>query len=286
MSIFYHLTPCLANDIFLHPPLIHKIKQSDLSPVFTMAMATRDLVYSIDQEIADFFAKTTVTHSECDTFAKSVSAETSFLSLFKVYTAIQSTLGPIPNLLFSSVLRPSNWVLYRLQISLEAFTDNSPRSEISGTDRRVIEGKELLHMYFTSRVQGISSLDFILAHNTQVPENSPQSSSWRKTLVADIAKYAECSHILVTRTTNGLLLGAITPGCSVRFFALSWNGPQSAGKIYRDKLDRYKEELGLLLVSLLSRFHPIIQKFLGSLLAIFSLPMVLLHKDFGVATFL
>lgn len=69
----------------------------------------------------------------------------------------------------------------------------------------------------------------------------------------------------------------------VRFFALSWKGPQLVDQKYRDNLyNKYKEELHLLLVSLPDRFHPIIQKSLDSLPAIFSLPMVLLHKDFGV----
>lgn len=69
----------------------------------------------------------------------------------------------------------------------------------------------------------------------------------------------------------------------VRFFALSWKGPQHVDQTYRDNLyHRYQEELDSLLVSLPNRFHPLIQESLNSLPAIFSLPIVLLHKDFGV----
>lgn len=69
----------------------------------------------------------------------------------------------------------------------------------------------------------------------------------------------------------------------IRFFALSWKGPQDVDQTYRDNLYyRYKKELDLLLASLPDRFHPLIQVSLSSLPTIFSLPMVLLHKDFGV----
>lgn len=70
---------------------------------------------------------------------------------------------------------------------------------------------------------------------------------------------------------------------SCRFFALSWRGPQDVDQIYRDSLHRqYQEGLGLLLACLPGRFRPLIQESLSSLLAILSLPMVLLHKDFSV----
>ena len=52
---------------------------------------------------------------------------------------------------------------------------------------------------------------------------------------------------------------------------------------YRDSLyNQYKSELELLLISLPDRFRPLIQKSISSLSAIFSLPMVLLHRDFDV----
>jgi hypothetical protein len=45
---------------------------------------------------------------------------------------------------------------------------------------------------------------------------------------------------------------------------------------------RYKEELDLLLVSLPDRFHSVIKEPFDLLPAIFSLLMVLIHRDFGV----
>jgi hypothetical protein len=70
---------------------------------------------------------------------------------------------------------------------------------------------------------------------------------------------------------------------SRRFFAFAWRAPQDIDQAHRDSLRRrYEKELRLLFVSLPDRFRPIIQNSLDSMEAIFSLPMVLLHKDFGI----
>ncbi|KAE8408301.1 hypothetical protein BDV37DRAFT_192819 [Aspergillus pseudonomiae] len=118
-----------------------------------------------------------------------------------------------------------------------------------------MEGKEPVYIYVMDRIHGISYLDFILAHNSRISENSGTFSSWRRILLTDIA----------------------------RFFALPWNAPQTVTHPYRDGLHhQYEKELGLLLTSLPPRFCRFIQESLDSLLVILSLPMVLLHKDFGV----
>ncbi|KAJ5291517.1 hypothetical protein N7478_000768 [Penicillium angulare] len=218
-------------------------------------MATSDLEYSVDQEIADFFEKTTATRSACDILAKQ------HLGGNIVPVAVQGvcsyTVYAGPNAEFVVQFR-----LASLQLNME--TANLARSiyghfapcvTFLGQVGEVIESKEPLYIYVMSRVRGISYLDFILAHNRQVSENSPKFSSWRRNLVTDIAK----------------------------FFALSWKGPQNVDQTYRDNLYyRYKKELDSLLVSLPDRFHPLIQESLNLLPTIFSLPMVLLHKDFGV----
>ncbi|KAF7590026.1 hypothetical protein BBP40_003414 [Aspergillus hancockii] len=104
------------------------------------------------------------------------------------------------------------------------------------------------------RIQGISYLDFILA-NSRVPENSRRWSSWRTNLITNIAK----------------------------LFALSWMAPQDVDQPYRDRLrHQYERDLLLLLNSLPERFCPIIQDCVVALPVIFSLPMVLLRRVFGV----
>ncbi|KAG4441230.1 hypothetical protein IFR05_003278 [Cadophora sp. M221] len=86
------------------------------------------------------------------------------------------------------------------------------------------------------------------------PENSDENFVWRKTLMSDVA----------------------------RCFALSWKAPQEVDSNYHENLRRtYTKDLQLLLHALPPRFHQIIRKCLGSMDAILSLPMVLLHRDFG-----
>ena len=66
------------------------------------------------------------------------------------------------------------------------------------------------------------------------------------------------------------------------FFALSWKAAQEVDLDYRENLRRkYTKDLQLLLHCLPHRFHHIIHKCLGSMEAVLSLPMVLLHRDFG-----
>ncbi|KAG6356056.1 hypothetical protein INS49_015441 [Diaporthe citri] len=67
-----------------------------------------------------------------------------------------------------------------------------------------------------------------------------------------------------------------------RFFALAWKAPQEVDQAYRDCMaETFEKELQILLVTLPDRFHPITRATLASLPGIMSLPMVLLHKDFG-----
>ncbi|KAE8377383.1 hypothetical protein BDV26DRAFT_281897 [Aspergillus bertholletiae] len=87
-------------------------------------------------------------------------------------------------------------------------------------------------------------------------------SSWRKTLISDIAR-----HVKYFRSPSHQILTIVHQ------------------TYYDGLLTQYKKELGLLLTSLPPLgFHPLIQKSLGSLPDISSLPMVLLHKDFGVSS--
>jgi len=66
------------------------------------------------------------------------------------------------------------------------------------------------------------------------------------------------------------------------FFALSWKATQQVDSDYRENIRRtYTKELQLLLYSIPSRFHQTIQRCLDSIEAVLSLPMVLLHRDFG-----
>ncbi|KAK1767837.1 hypothetical protein QBC33DRAFT_610929 [Phialemonium atrogriseum] len=66
------------------------------------------------------------------------------------------------------------------------------------------------------------------------------------------------------------------------FLALSWNAPQPVSPEYRGRLGQtYLRDLRLLHAALSSRFQPIVQACTDSMDDILSLPMVLLHRDFG-----
>jgi hypothetical protein len=153
-------------------------------------MATSDLAYSIDQEIVDFFEKTTASRSACDTFAREhLGGNIIPVAVQGVYSY---TVYAGHNAEFVVQFR-----LASLQLSIEIanlargiYGHFAPRVTFLGQIGEVTESKESLHIYVMSRVRGISYLDFILAHNSQVPENSPKFSLWRKNLVVDIAKYA------------------------------------------------------------------------------------------------
>ncbi|KAL4898761.1 hypothetical protein BDV59DRAFT_207006 [Aspergillus ambiguus] len=218
-------------------------------------MATRSLEYSVDQEIANFFERTTATRSACDTFARE------HLGGNVIPVAVQGvcsyTVYAGPNAEFVAQFRLKSFRLNLETVNLARtiYGDFAPRVTFRGEIGEDAENKEALYIYVMSRIRGISYLDFILAHNSQVPENSVEFSLWRNNFVIDAA----------------------------RFFALSWKSPQVVDQIYRDSLhNQYERELELLLISLPDRFRPLIQRSISSLPCIFSLPMVLLHKDFGV----
>ena len=133
-----------------------------------------------------------------------------------------------------------------------------------------------------NRIQGISHPDFVLANG--FPENSDANFVWRKTLISDVAQYGSPSVFAYTpsRTTKMLHISERKVLIDYSFFALSWKAPQEVDSNYRENLRQmYTKDLQLLLHCLLPRFHQIIQKCLDSIKGILSLPMLLLHRDFG-----
>ncbi|KAK3984419.1 hypothetical protein QBC44DRAFT_301382 [Cladorrhinum sp. PSN332] len=159
------------------------------------------------------------------------------------------------------------WLHFPLETSALAktvFGDFAPDVTFKGQigDDHVDAGicqKEPLLIYVMTRMRGISQLDFLLAYDE--PENSPEWFQWRKTFMADLA----------------------------RFFSLAWKSPQTAAVHPTFKNDLglgYKKDMELLLTSLPERFHAIIQETIDFIPAIVDLPLVLLHKDFGACSIL
>ncbi|KAK2748363.1 hypothetical protein FQN57_001021 [Myotisia sp. PD_48] len=215
-------------------------------------MATSDMEYNANQQIAQFFEKTSTSRLTCDTYVKER------LGKDAIPVAIQGvcsyTVFAGPELVAQFRLKSLQLKMEYINLAQTIYGHFAPQVDFKGQIGGNIDGREPLYIYIMRRIPGITYLDFILAHSGAVPENSPEFSSWRKNLVADIAK----------------------------FFAISWRAPQDIEQTYYNQLsNRYEKELRLLLTSLPSRFQPIIQATLNSLPAILSLPMVLLHKDFG-----
>ncbi|KAI1819288.1 hypothetical protein F4861DRAFT_150682 [Xylaria intraflava] len=217
-------------------------------------MASSNQEYSIDLEIAQFFEQTSTTRSECDASAKEL------VGGIPVHVAIQGacsyTVYAGPNHEFVVQFRLKSLLLKSETIRLvqEIHGTLAPQITFKGQLGKETDdnGKEPLYIYVMTRLQGISQLDFLLAKD--VPENSPEWFAWRNTLITDMA----------------------------RFFAVSWKHPQNVSSVYLENLrNKCEKELRLLLGALPERFHPVIKKSLDSIPAIFSLPVVLLHKDFG-----
>ncbi|KAI9042366.1 uncharacterized protein KD926_005661 [Aspergillus affinis] len=153
-------------------------------------MATSNLMYSVDQEITDFIEKTTETPSACDSLARERLGGS--IVPVAVQGACSYTVYAGPNAEFVVQFRLASLQLGMnvTNLARSIYGQFAPQVTFLGQIGEGIESKEPLYIYILSRVRGISYLDFILAHNSQVPKNSPKFSSWRKNLVIDIAKYS------------------------------------------------------------------------------------------------
>ncbi|KAJ5776460.1 uncharacterized protein N7511_001471, partial [Penicillium nucicola] len=215
--------------------------------------ATSGMNYDVEQEIVAFFGKTTTTRSACDNYASEhlgnvIPVDVQGVCSYTVYA------GPNAEFVVQYRLKSLALNIDIMNLAKAIYGNLTPRISFEGQIGEDHESKEPLYIYVMNRLPGISHLDFILAHNDDISENSLEFSRWRQNLVTDNAK----------------------------FFAISWKGPQNVDQAYCESLNhQYERDLNLLLGSLPIRFHPLIKKSIDSLPAIFSLPMVLLHNDFG-----
>ncbi|KAM0424557.1 hypothetical protein ACHAPT_010273 [Fusarium lateritium] len=215
-------------------------------------MATTYSEYSVDAEIAGFFAKTSATRSACDVRAKELVGGTVVPVEVQGVCSYSAYAGPALEFVVQFRLKSLELKIETATLARNVYRELAPEVSFEGQMGDEIDGKEPLYVYLMTRVRGITHLDFILAHG--FPENSPENFAWRRNLITDVA----------------------------HFFALSWKAPQRVDDAYRTCLGQtYTRELRLLLSTLPHRFHAIIQTCIDSMDAILSLPMVLLHRDFG-----
>ncbi|PWY70639.1 hypothetical protein BO83DRAFT_399780 [Aspergillus eucalypticola CBS 122712] len=228
----------------LHKPEGLQNLLQDISAKGWLIENTQSLDYSVDQEIADFFERTTATRSDCDAFARE------HLGGEFVPVAVQGVCGytvyagPKDEFVAQFRLKFSCIDMETVNLARTIYGGFAPKAVFKGQTGEDVLGKEALYIYVMDRIQGISYSNIILAHNNQFLETSVDFPSWRKNLVLDVTK----------------------------FFALSWKSPQIVDQSYCDITTHFSA----------NQFRPLIQNSISSLPAIFSLPMVLLHRDFGV----
>ncbi|KAM4056074.1 phosphotransferase enzyme family protein [Hirsutella rhossiliensis] len=218
-------------------------------------MASKSQEYSVEDEIATFFSKTSVRRERCDAVAKElvggdeiVPVSTQGFCSYTVYAG--QDLGYVVQFRLKSLELKIETVALARQIFGSLAPDVSFIRQL-GEDSTTAEQEPLL-VYIMTRVRGLSHMDFILAHG--FPNNSPENMACRKNLIQDVA----------------------------RFFALAWKAPQEVDQAYCNHMaETFEQDLQILLVNLPERFHPIIRATLASLPSIFSLPMVLQHEDFS-----
>ncbi|KAJ8126099.1 hypothetical protein O1611_g7539 [Lasiodiplodia mahajangana] len=217
-------------------------------------MASNNQEYSVDSEIVHFFGQTSATRSECDALAKQLVGGNVVPVAVQGVCSYTVYAGQNSEFVAQFRLESLSLNLETTTLARKVYGSLTPEVSFHGQigEEADANGKEPLYVYIMTRIPGISHLDFILSHN--VPENSPEWFTWRKSLLTDMA----------------------------RFFALSWKHPQIVSAVYLDGFrSKCERELRLLLGSLPARFHPIVERSLDSIPAIFSLPAVLLHRDFG-----
>ncbi|OPB36399.1 hypothetical protein A0O28_0054780 [Trichoderma guizhouense] len=209
--------------------------------------------YSNGEAIADFFTtKTSVSRSECDARAKKLVGGNVIPVEGQGNCSYSAYAGPGLEYVVQFRLKTLKLKPETTALAHKIYGALAPEVLLEGEMRDDSKGKEPLYVYVMRRMQGITHLDFLLAHG--FPENSQENFTRRKTFMADIA----------------------------RFFAISWNNPQKVESTYRDQLGQtYVKELRLLLSALPNRFHAIIERCIRSMDDVLSLPMVFLHRDFS-----
>lgn len=144
--------------------------------------------YSVDQEIAYFFEKTSATRSACNTRAKELVGGNVTPVAVQGVCSYSVYAGPNDDFVVQFRLKSLELRMETANLARDIYGSLIPQVSFKGQIGEDIDGKEPLYVYVMSRVQGISHLDFILAHS--LPDNSPENFTWRKNLIADVARYA------------------------------------------------------------------------------------------------
>ncbi|KID94723.1 Aminoglycoside phosphotransferase, partial [Metarhizium majus ARSEF 297] len=219
--------------------------------------------YTVDDEISAFFKKTTTSRTECDAQARRLVGSQRVVAI-AIQGACSYSVYAGGNLEYVVQCRLRSLALNTEihELATEIYGSLVPTISFEGILGDTSEGieagdREPLYIYLMSRMPGITQLDFILSQDS--PQDSPKYFPLRQNFISDVA----------------------------HFFARSWLAPQKVSREYRHSLKAsYIRDLELLRESLPNRFHSVLQACLGFIDDIMTLPVVLLHKDFGACNLL
>lgn len=150
-------------------------------------MGSTNEEYSVDDEIAQFFEKTSASRSECDARAKELVGGNVNAVVVQGVCSYSVYAGPKDEFVVQFRLKSLELRAETVTLARDIYGPLVPTTTFKGQIGEDFDTKEPLYVYVMTRVQGISHLDFILAHN--VPENAREWFAWRKNLIADVARY-------------------------------------------------------------------------------------------------
>jgi hypothetical protein len=146
-----------------------------------------DQSYDVEQDVAAFFTKTTVTRSACD--LRAVELVGGGLQLVPVQGACSYTVyaGPTLGSVIQFRLKSLALPLKTMELAHQVYGKFVPEVALQGQigEDNANYGREALIVYVMPRMQGISRLDFILAYG--YPEDTPKICNARLTLIKDVA---------------------------------------------------------------------------------------------------
>jgi len=145
-----------------------------------------DQNYDVEQDVATFFTKTTVTRSACD--LRATELVDGGLQLVPVQGACSYTVyaGPEHCSVIQFRLKSLALPLKTMELAHQVYGTLAPEVALEGQIGEDDDDTEALLVYVMPRMQGISRLDFILAYG--FPEDTPKNCDARLTLIKDAAK--------------------------------------------------------------------------------------------------
>ena len=149
-------------------------------------MASQNQSYSVVEEIIEFFNKSKAAQSCCDAKAQEIVGGVATPVAVQGVCSYSVYAGPKHEFVVQFRLKSLGLNMDTSTLAYNIYGPLVPTASYHGEIGDDVDDREALSIYVMSRIDGISHLDFILAHN--LPENSPEYSLWRENLIGDFAR--------------------------------------------------------------------------------------------------